>query len=175
MMADPGQICKVTVDGTDFRIEEQFPFSKKWFSFKFKGPGLRYEVAICIKTGWIVWINGPFPPGDWTDEMIAQEALIHNLDDEEMFCADRGYKSLKHSAKIPTGVNSLEQKSYSFARARHETVNRRFKEWQCLQQRFRHNINLHRSVFTAVANIVQIAIEHGRPPYRVHYDEDLFF
>jgi hypothetical protein len=33
----------VTVDGTDFRINEP--------SHKFKGPGLRYEVAISIKGG----------------------------------------------------------------------------------------------------------------------------
>lgn len=41
----------VTVDGTDFRINEPTDFSTKWFSHKFKGPGLRYEVAISIKGG----------------------------------------------------------------------------------------------------------------------------
>jgi hypothetical protein len=39
----------VTVDGTDFRINEPTDFSTKWFSHKFKDPGLRYEVAISIK------------------------------------------------------------------------------------------------------------------------------
>jgi hypothetical protein len=38
------------VDGTDYPIKELCPFSKKWFSHKFKGPGLQYdsEVAVCI-------------------------------------------------------------------------------------------------------------------------------
>jgi hypothetical protein len=41
----------VTVDGTDFRINKPTDFSTKWFSHKFKGPGLRYEVVISIKGG----------------------------------------------------------------------------------------------------------------------------
>ena len=35
-----------SLDGTDFRIREPSPFSTKWWSFKFNGPGLRYEIAI---------------------------------------------------------------------------------------------------------------------------------
>ena len=43
MMADPGQRCKITVDGTDFRIQEPAMFDPKWYSHKFRGPGLRYK------------------------------------------------------------------------------------------------------------------------------------
>jgi len=32
--------CAVSVDGTDFRIQEPIPFDAKWFSHKFNGPGL---------------------------------------------------------------------------------------------------------------------------------------
>ena len=71
LIADPNQRCKITVDGTDFRIQEPIPFNPKWYSHKFKGPGLRYEVAICIKTGCIVWVIGPFPAGEWPDRKIA--------------------------------------------------------------------------------------------------------
>jgi hypothetical protein len=56
----------VTVDGTDFRINEPTDFSTKWFSHKFKGPGLRYEVAIS-KRGDIIHIQGPYPCGKWPD------------------------------------------------------------------------------------------------------------
>jgi hypothetical protein len=41
----------VTVDGTNFRINGPTDFSTKWFSHKFKGPGLRDEVAISIRGG----------------------------------------------------------------------------------------------------------------------------
>ena len=57
MMADPGQHCKVMVDGTVFHIQEPTPLDLRWYSHKFKGPGLCYEIGVCIKTGWIVWVN----------------------------------------------------------------------------------------------------------------------
>jgi hypothetical protein len=63
MDADPKQVCKITVDGTNFWIYEPMPFDRKWYSHKINGPAVRYKVGICIKTGWIVWINGPFPAG----------------------------------------------------------------------------------------------------------------
>lgn len=61
LLGATGDFCLVSVDGTDFRIYERHPFWSGWFSHKFKGPGVRYEVAVCIKTGDVVWINGPFP------------------------------------------------------------------------------------------------------------------
>ena len=35
--------CKVTIDGTDFRIGEPVPFNKKWKSPKAKGDSVKYE------------------------------------------------------------------------------------------------------------------------------------
>jgi len=40
-----------SVDGTDCQIQEPLLFNAKWYSHKFKGPGLRYEVGVCISTG----------------------------------------------------------------------------------------------------------------------------
>ena len=47
-------ICRISVDETDFRIQEPKPFSKKWFRHKFNGSGLRYKIGIEITTEWIV-------------------------------------------------------------------------------------------------------------------------
>jgi len=41
----------------------------------------------------------------------------------------------------------------SDSRARHETINRMFKEWNILQNRFRYSIQKHGIVFGAIANI----------------------
>jgi hypothetical protein len=51
------------------------------------GPGLRYEIAICIQTGEPVWINGPFPCGSWPDLIIARNALVDALDAGEYYLA----------------------------------------------------------------------------------------
>jgi hypothetical protein len=50
----------ISVDGTDCPVNEPWPFLEEMWSKKFNGPGLEYEVAVCIKTGHIVWTNGPF-------------------------------------------------------------------------------------------------------------------
>jgi hypothetical protein len=56
-------------------------------------------------------------------------------------------------------------------RARHETVNKRFKQWAILEQPFRHDVINHRDVFSAVVVITQLAIENGEPLFDVHYDD----
>ena len=134
MDADPNQVCKITVDGTDFWIYKPIPFDRKWFSHKINGPAVRYEVGVCIKTGWIVWINGPFPAGKWPDGNIACLSLVHFLDaaGEYYGAADGGYSDGHRFASTPNGLNDYEQRTKGLARACHETVNRRFKIFGCL-------------------------------------------
>ena len=79
------------ISGTDCWIQELLPFDTKWYSHKFKGPGIRYEVGVAIN-GNIVWINGGFPCGKWSDLMIAQDSVLNLLDDGEKVIADGGYK-----------------------------------------------------------------------------------
>jgi hypothetical protein len=38
-----------SVDGRDFQIFEPEPFDSKWFSQKFKGPGLGYEIDLSLE------------------------------------------------------------------------------------------------------------------------------
>ena len=131
---DFGQVCLVTVDGTDFRILEPYPFNPKWYSHKFKGPGVRYEIAVCIKTGWIVWVNGPFPCGSFPDLEIAKLGLHYMLDDNEKYIADGGYRcAFEDRSRTPTGSWRISDLAESAARARHECINRKLKEFNCLQ------------------------------------------
>ena len=77
--APKGTSTFVSLDGTDFRIMEPTEFDPKWWSHKFNGPGLRYEVALCIRTGDIVWVNGGLPCGEWSDLRLARNAFIDSL------------------------------------------------------------------------------------------------
>ena len=127
MMADPRQQCKIMVDGTDFHIQEPALFNPKWYSHKFRGPGLRYEIGVCIKTGWIVWVNGPFPAGAWPDQEIAGSVINHHLENNECYVGDGSYYDRGQWVETPTGHNNTEQKMYALVRAHHETVNSCFK------------------------------------------------
>ena len=54
----------MSVDGIDIGIREPGTvLDPKRYSHKFKGPAVRYKIAVAIATGEIVWIHGSFPDG----------------------------------------------------------------------------------------------------------------
>lgn len=87
------------------------------------------------------------------------------LVNDEHVIADGGYKHLR--CRHPVGLEDLERKQYGIVRARHETVNRRFKQFFVLEHRFRHNVSLHSICFHAVANVTQLIIENGHPLFNL--------
>ena len=144
------------MDGTDYSIYEPslppgkprlrgkdgrlLPWNPRWFSHKYNGPGVRYETAINIQTGDIVWTKGPFPAGSWSDNKIFQHRLLHMLDDDEMVEADGTYTGLPYAVRMPHNyVNKNDKIAKGHAMARHEDVHRRLKQFGCLGQRFRHD------------------------------------
>jgi len=151
--------CKITIDGTDFRIYEQAPWNPKWYSHKFNGPAVRHEVGICIRSGEIVWINGPCPAGSWPDLRIARDWLIYALQDGEMVLADGGYHDGCGFFETPNGNNDGDQYMKALVRARHETINRRFKQWSILGSRYRHSLEKHGLVFRAIASITHFMMK----------------
>lgn len=177
LIGDVGAVCLVTVDGTDFHIHEPKPFNKRWWSHKFNGPGIRYEIAICIQTGLIVWVNGPFACGEWTDIVIFRSALIHMLDRQgrhkpEMVEADGGYNGEAMHVRVrdEPNVSVIQFIAKARARARHEAVNGRLKAFVVLRVKFRHSLHLHGAVFRAVVVVVvNIAMANGSPTFHVHY------
>lgn len=165
--------CLISVDGTDFKIMELGPlFSSHKYA---KKSALRYEVGICIQTGDIVWINGPFEPGMWPDINIIRSSLRSFLSPKERVEADDGYiGNAPMYIKCPKSfVNPEEtERMQSIVRQRHETINKRFKDWGILAQRFRHNSHLaeHGDVFWAVAVMEQASINKGEKAFQVEYE-----
>ena len=172
--AFPWNRCRVSVDGTDFRIRKPRPFHPRWYSHKFHGPALRYEVAISIATGWIVWLMGPFPAGEWPDLRIVREALNHELDAGEMYIADGGYYDGFQWAVTPRGYHRYSDRVKALVRARHENINARFKQWRALNDKWRHSPLKHGVMVRAVANVIQLGLETDEPAWQIHYDEREF-
>lgn len=160
----------MSVDGTDCKIEKN---GKRWFSHKFKKPGVRYEVAVGIASGDIVSIVGPFPCGDYPDIKIFRMVLKHDLDDGERVEADKGYQGDK-KVKAPGPLYDFDERYVKMKKdvaSRHETVNQRLKLYTCLVDRFRHGVEKHAACFRAVAVMTQIAIENGEPLFDVNYND----
>jgi len=159
--------CSITVDGTDFQIGEPVPFDKRWKSPKNNGASVKYEVAISIYSGDIVWIYGPHNGGKH-DYRILKEKLKEKLGEEEMVEADAGYGYHGVAYVSDNCVRSRddfqseqEKREKSELRARHETCNRRFKTWGILKQAFRNNKKKHQFAFYAVAVMTQMSIDNG--------------
>ena len=135
--------CLVTVDGTDFPIVEPWPFkldfNRKFYSYKFKRSGLWYKVAIAVYKGNIVWFHGPFPCGAFNDVKIFSLKLQTMLLYCEKVITDRGYKGNPFCMTPDDSWNEEQTKFMAKARARHETINRRLKQWGCLKQLWRHD------------------------------------
>ena len=166
-----GRSCLVTVDGTDFWICEPKPFAKDFYSHKFAKAGLRYEVGVCIQTGLIVWINGPFAAGKYNDITIFRSKMIYELLDWEMVEADQGYvgQPNKIRVKYELGASENQFEAKARARARGETINGRFKNFCILTDRYRHKISMHSYVLCAVAVLTQISLTTVSPAFKVNY------
>lgn len=152
----------MSLDGTDFRIAEPSPFDPKWYSHKFKAAGLRYEVGLSITTGKIVWQYGGFACGEMNDLMIARDKLVQFLIPNEKVLADKGYQDSRYFI-TPTDENGIRHKQIM---SRHETVNKRYKQFEILNERFRHDNSKHSSVFYAIGNILSFVLEE-EPLYNI--------
>ena len=172
-MRSNGSICLVTVDATDFLINEPTPFSSIWYSHKMKHAALRYEIAICIQTGWIVWVNGPYPAGQWPDLAISRDGLNQSLGRKEMFIADGGYRDKHGWSKTPSGHHTRLGRMEAVARAWHECVNRYFKVFGAFDRRWRQHRKKHGVAFMAAANIVQARIQLEPTVFQVMYHDRL--
>jgi len=159
------------VDGVDFRIAEPSPFSRDWFSHKFRAAALRYEIVLSVgEPVEICSAHGPFKPGKFTDLDIARDKLALMLDETgEQSYADRGYVEPQGYFVTPRDVDSNpdERRFLKLVRARHETVNKRVKQFQCLSMPFRHDRTLHADCFHAVLNLTQLSLEDA-PLFRIY-------
>lgn len=156
----------VTVDGTDCRIVEPWPFSPDWYSHKFHGAGLRYEIAVSISTGYIVWATGPYPCGLFPDLKIFNSRLQKKLLANEVVLCDKGYRGRNCKNYIPEDPSSHMS---AVLLARHETVNRRLKIFNVLGQKFRHRPDLHSFCFHAVLNLTQLMLEDSNPLFDIKW------
>ena len=167
LIDDNGKAVKVTVDGTDFETIEYKPFNPGRLSHKLNRPGLRYEVALSIAKCYIVHINGPFICGEWSDLRIARNFLHSRLSPREYYLADSGYRCGNGPAIMRNALPQNERNMYDKLMARHETVNRRFKEFAILREKYRHEEAKHDEIFRCIAVLVQMDIASGHVSFQV--------
>lgn len=138
---------------------------KRHYSHKFKNAAWRYEVAVAIRSSNIVWIAGPYLPGAMNDLQIFRHGLRDMLEHGERVEADDGYiGDNPQFIKCPGSItaNPAQKRMKARMRMRHESVNKRIKNFSCLTDKFRHDsAELHGACFRAAAVLVQLSMEEG--------------
>ena len=160
----------MTIDGTDCPIQEPAQFDTSYYSHKIRKAGVRYEVGVNIQTGDLVWINGPYKCGAFPDLKIFRLKLKNLLDKDEFVKADNGYRGEPKCVRVASSfVSKKDKRAKKKVRARHETINGRFKKYSILSTRFRHDRSKHQMCFYAVASLEQISMDLGYKSYSVTY------
>jgi len=160
--------CWMSVDGTDFKVHEPVPFDRTYLSHKYNHAGLRYEIGIAFNSGLICWVNGPWKAGSYTDLVIFQQTLRQQLTPGEKVIADGTYNDPRCIRKNEYDHPLVKQWKREI-RARHETCNRRFKQYNCLAAEWHHNRNKHGRMFKAVVTLVQLSLMNGEPLFEVEF------
>jgi DDE superfamily endonuclease len=135
-----------------------------YYSHKFKQSGLDYELGISVFDNALVWMNGPFKAGRHDMQIFRTEGLKDIIPVGKKVIGDNGYRGEKAVVSTPNSHDPVDVRKFkSRARARHESFNGRIKNFKCLDERFRHGIANHKTVFEAVCVICQYQLENGSP------------
>ncbi|KAI9338970.1 hypothetical protein DFJ73DRAFT_949407 [Zopfochytrium polystomum] len=115
-------------------------FKDRWINWdhhKFNKAGLRYEFASALGCSQIVHVEGGVPCVDWPDLKLARSGIIPRLDPDEKVAADKGYCGDPHFICPIDNNQSPEAKAHNKTLkrmgARHETANKRLKDFSVLR------------------------------------------
>ncbi len=135
---------------------------------------LTYHLLFKRKHNKILHMAGPFPAsaseiqrfiGRKAKDMAEsgnRNALIFKIPEGKRAVAGSGMKGEPSKISTTRGGHAPETKQFfSRAKARQETLFKRFKGFHILKYHFRHNIDLHQRCLLAVAVNVQIDMDCG--------------
>lgn len=97
---------------------------------------------------------------------IYRSSLKQKIGVGEKLVADGGYGD--DSCILKNSLAGITKRYHAAIRARHETVNKRLKDFKILKHVYRHSLSKHATCFFAVANITQIALEMESPLFRIY-------
>jgi hypothetical protein len=72
--------------------------------------------------------------------VVARHALVDAFDPGEYYIADGGYRDGGQWSVTPTGRHKFSDRQQAAVRARHESYNKRLKDWGALNQKYRHSL-----------------------------------
>ena len=111
----------------------------------------------------IVWYGGGYKTGEYNDLQLARLEFVHQLGDGEKAIGDKGYKDSRYFLYPKWDLSDMRKRVIKKIMARHEDVNGRIKDYNCMMHHFRHGWEKHNCSFESIIRLVQIKIENGQP------------
>ena len=167
----------ISVDGTHCLINEPrdpvLKKNKEWYSHKHHKAGLNYEIAVAMFESKIVHAKSG-DPASTHDMTVFRMELKQKIPPGKCVVADKSYDARAESNILSTynqfdtdAVKEFKRR----ARARHETINSKLKNFKCLDNKFRHGVVRAQQCFDCCIVLLQYAIEdtgpHGEPLFDV--------
>jgi hypothetical protein len=97
---------------------------------------LRYKIGVSILDGDLVWIQGPYPVGQFTDIPIFNKVLWHFLEPGKCVEANNGYVGTTDKIKCPDNSCNPAKKEEMQSRiwSCHKTINGQVKHGGSLRK-----------------------------------------
>lgn len=129
------------------------------------------QIGISIKTNEVYWVNGPFKAGT-SDRTIAERyGLGDRIPENRFILGDKGYRGLDFVCTRNSQDAPVVKEFKKRALARHETFNKRFKDFNCLRHRFRHGERKFKYAFEACVVLCIINMDLGSPLFNTFNDK----
>ncbi|CAJ1953841.1 unnamed protein product [Cylindrotheca closterium] len=128
-----------------------------------------YELGICLSTGRLLWMRGPYPAGTSDITVARTGGLVEELRRRgQKAIGDRGYNGEQKQISTP---NAHDNKGVSLfkrrALMRQENFNGMIKRFNVTSHCFRHSEERFELAFEAVCVICQYKVENETPLYDV--------
>ena len=159
------------VDGTHTKTNEprddEMRRNPKNFSYKNNFAGLNYQIAVHLFKDQISYFNTG-DPGSVHDMTAMRNEFIGLLPEGARVVADSGYTGKTVEEKklfaVKNPFDTDDVKAFkSRARSRQETINKRLKDYACMNHCWTDGVERHRIAFAACLVLVQYAIEDTSP------------
>lgn len=152
----------MALDGTEcpVQIPTEFLIQKHYYSGKKKKHTIKYEVAVQLDNGRILWVGGAVPGSVHDVTMARTLGIFNHLVPGELIMGDKGYYGDEHFItpfKQPQTVQEAQWNScINSVREIAEHTYCRIKTFNFTQQKWRHDLELHPIAFKTLCHMLNI-------------------
>lgn len=172
------QIYILSMDGVDFTVTEKpndrLNIDPGMYSYKSNSAGLRYLIGLSLWDSKAVFIDGPYKPGERVDLSIWRNNLKNLMANcpGKMGIGDSGFQTSEPDERgmiaVKRTIDTAALKRFkSRILARHETYNKRLKDYKILADVFKFTAEKHKLCFEAINVILHYKMESSEPLFDV--------